>query len=65
MISTSTPEEKIIRNLWADSPLREFKGPKSLHLLGGMSALVLSISLQKRRKQNWMTMISAMIMKTI
>ena len=38
MISTSTPEEKIIRNLWADSPLREFKGPKSLHLLGGMSA---------------------------
>ena len=38
MISTSTPEEEIIRNLWADSPLREFKGPKSLHLLGGMSA---------------------------
>lgn len=37
MISTSTPEEEIIRDLWANSPLREFKGPRSLQLLGGMS----------------------------
>lgn len=36
MISTSTPKEEIIRNIWANSPLREFKAPKSLKLLGGM-----------------------------